>query len=128
MERIEKNFNRRNFLRMTAMAGAGAAFLPTNVAAASNTTPKVLKKQEDEIPVRTLGRTGIYPHFLFNIILIIQNNMLYFRNDEQSCICMKKHFTCHACIKYSHNHTSSMRCQCNYINLLFLNKIIYRIK
>ena len=58
MEKNEKNFNRRNFLRMTAVAGAGAAFLPMNIAA-GNSSPGVLKKQEDAIPVRTLGRTGI---------------------------------------------------------------------
>ena len=58
MKKNEKNFNRRNFLRMTAVAGAGAAFLPMNVAAGYS-TPEILKKQEDEIPVRTLGRTGL---------------------------------------------------------------------
>ena len=58
MKEIEKNFNRRKFLRMTAVAGAGAAFLPMNVAAGSS-TPQVSKEHEDEIPVRTLGRTGL---------------------------------------------------------------------
>ena len=58
MKKNEKNLNRRNFLRMTAIAGAGAAFLPTN-SVASNSTPVVFKKQEDEIPERILGRTGL---------------------------------------------------------------------
>ena len=58
MKKNEKNLNRRNFLRMTAVTGAGAAFLPINVVAGYS-TPEVFKKQEDEIPVRTLGRTGL---------------------------------------------------------------------
>ena len=58
MKKNEKNLNRRNFLRMTAVTGAGAALLPLNVVAGYS-IPGVLKKQEDEIPVRTLGRTGL---------------------------------------------------------------------
>ena len=58
MKQNVKNFNRRNFLRMTALAGAGAAFIPANTAAGP-LAPHVSKKQDDEIPVRTLGRTGL---------------------------------------------------------------------
>ncbi|MDR1380939.1 MAG: aldo/keto reductase [Tannerella sp.] len=50
--------NRRRFLRMTAAAGAGAAFFTEDVMAAKPPVKSVLQEQV-EIPVRTLGRTGI---------------------------------------------------------------------
>ena len=49
--------NRRNFLKMSAVAGVGATFLPTGLSAESLKVTD--SKEENEIPVRTLGRTGI---------------------------------------------------------------------
>ncbi|MDR1120081.1 MAG: twin-arginine translocation signal domain-containing protein, partial [Dysgonamonadaceae bacterium] len=50
--------NRRKFLRMSATAGAGAAFFTEEVMAAKTSVKSVLQNQL-EIPVRTLGRTGL---------------------------------------------------------------------
>lgn len=47
--------NRRDFLRLSATAGAGAFLIP-DVAAS---TPKTKVIHADEYPVRTLGRTGL---------------------------------------------------------------------
>jgi predicted aldo/keto reductase-like oxidoreductase len=54
---MKKTINRRNFLRVSAVAGAGAAFF-TN---ASTRTVQTAGTGESkaEIPVRTLGRTGL---------------------------------------------------------------------
>jgi predicted aldo/keto reductase-like oxidoreductase len=49
--------DRRNFLRISAVAGAGAAFLPKSVSAGTVKTANV--KNENGIPVRTLGKTGL---------------------------------------------------------------------
>ena len=54
---MKKNgVNRRDFLRLSATAGAGAFLLPDASAASLN--PSVTK-QSNDFPVRTLGRTGI---------------------------------------------------------------------
>lgn len=61
MGQKEDNINRRKFLRITAVAGAGAAFFPKDLNA-SVINPETLpasKDQNEEIPVRTLGRTGL---------------------------------------------------------------------
>lgn len=51
-----KGVNRRDFLRLSATAGAGALFIPDAAASAikTNTLPAT-----NEFPMRTLGRTGI---------------------------------------------------------------------
>ncbi|MDR0835055.1 MAG: aldo/keto reductase [Tannerella sp.] len=54
---MSKSINRRNFLRLSAVAGAGAAFLPESVLAARQSTDETAKN--GTIPVRTLGRTGL---------------------------------------------------------------------
>ncbi|MDR1524349.1 MAG: aldo/keto reductase [Tannerella sp.] len=52
--------NRRKFIRMTAAAGAGAAFFPANVkAAGTNPSVESALQERIEMPVRTLGRTGL---------------------------------------------------------------------
>ena len=51
-----KSVNRRDFLRLSAVAGAGVVMSPT--AAASVLETKTVS-QANEFPVRTLGRTGI---------------------------------------------------------------------
>ncbi|MDR2913551.1 MAG: aldo/keto reductase [Tannerella sp.] len=57
----ENSINRRKFLRMTAVAGAGAAFFPKdmNASAISLPTNPSSQEQNDEMPVRTLGHTGL---------------------------------------------------------------------
>lgn len=52
----KKNVNRRDFLLLSATAGAGALFVPH--AAASAVQPGV-KEKGNSYPTRTLGRTGI---------------------------------------------------------------------
>ncbi|MDR2384568.1 MAG: aldo/keto reductase [Tannerella sp.] len=58
---MNKSINRRNFLRISAVAGAGAAFLPKSVSAGAIQPVDVKSdvKKETEISVRTLGKTGI---------------------------------------------------------------------
>ncbi|MDR2681315.1 MAG: aldo/keto reductase [Tannerella sp.] len=52
--------NRRKFIRMTAAAGAGAAIFPVSVnAAGTNSSVKSAMQERVEMPVRTLGRTGL---------------------------------------------------------------------
>jgi predicted aldo/keto reductase-like oxidoreductase len=55
---MNKSINRRNFLRISAVAGAGAAFFPKS-ASAAGTVITADVKEDAEIPVRTLGRTGL---------------------------------------------------------------------
>ncbi|MDR3250887.1 MAG: aldo/keto reductase [Tannerella sp.] len=52
--------NRRKFIRMTTVAGAGAVLLPNGVNAGVS-KPNVQATQQDkgDMPVRTLGRTGL---------------------------------------------------------------------
>ncbi|MDR1779522.1 MAG: aldo/keto reductase [Tannerella sp.] len=52
-----KKFNRRNFFRLTATAGAGAIFLPDATASALKINP--LQDTKPVYPTRTLGRTGL---------------------------------------------------------------------
>ena len=52
MER--KKLSRRSFLRISTVAGAGIALMPTNIVAATQES-----KEKPTIPVRTLGRTGV---------------------------------------------------------------------
>jgi len=55
-----KNINRRSFLKMSAMAGAGAALVRNDVRAAANPfTAPAYAQQKIEMPYRTLGRTGL---------------------------------------------------------------------
>jgi predicted aldo/keto reductase-like oxidoreductase len=52
--------NRRKFIRMTATAGAGAAFFPAGVkAAGANLSVESAMQERIKMPVRTLGRTGL---------------------------------------------------------------------
>lgn len=51
----KKGVNRRDFLRLSATAGAGALLIPD----ATASTLKANSVQANEYPVRTLGRTGI---------------------------------------------------------------------
>ena len=59
MKTEENNINRRNFLRMTAIAGAGVALLPNESSASNISVNNETQQQNEEIQVRTLGRTGI---------------------------------------------------------------------
>jgi len=62
MKQNSNNINRRNFLRISAAAGAGAAFFPkdANASAIRSTSAGTAKiGQNIEMPVRTLGRTGL---------------------------------------------------------------------
>lgn len=52
----KKGVNRRDFLRFSATMGAGALIVPGTTA---STLSKTTKAKMDEIPVRTLGRTGV---------------------------------------------------------------------
>jgi predicted aldo/keto reductase-like oxidoreductase len=54
---MKKSINRRSFLRISAISGTGAALFPKSVSAGIIRQDDV--KQEFEIPVRTLGRTGL---------------------------------------------------------------------
>jgi len=53
----KKRINRRDFLRLSATAGTGAFLVPDATAAFKTTT--VTDVKADDIPVRTLGKTGI---------------------------------------------------------------------
>ncbi len=53
----KKGLNRRNFLRLSATLGAGAVIMPEITASTVNTLAN--KENENKIPVRTLGRTGL---------------------------------------------------------------------
>ena len=53
---MKKRINRRNFLKVSATVGAGALFVPE--VSASTLKAETVKATHD-IPVRTLGRTGI---------------------------------------------------------------------
>ncbi|GAB6394023.1 MAG: aldo/keto reductase [Bacteroidales bacterium] len=52
-----KSVNRRDFLRLSATAGASVAFTPALCAALPET--KAVVKKDNQFPVRTLGRTGM---------------------------------------------------------------------
>jgi predicted aldo/keto reductase-like oxidoreductase len=52
----DKNVNRRDFLRLSATAGAGAMIAPAATASVLRTTNV---SKANEFPVRTLGRTGM---------------------------------------------------------------------
>jgi len=52
----KKGVNRRSFLRLSATAGAGVLLIPGATAATLN---KTTHNQKNEMPMRTLGRTGI---------------------------------------------------------------------
>jgi predicted aldo/keto reductase-like oxidoreductase len=52
-----RNVNRRDFIRLSATAGAGALLIPNTTTAA--TIPSVTRKTAVDIPVRTLGKTGL---------------------------------------------------------------------
>ena len=59
---MENNaINRRKFLRMSAVAGVGASFINERVKANEASTPAIKSVLQDkvDIPVRTLGRTGL---------------------------------------------------------------------
>ncbi|MDR0750361.1 MAG: aldo/keto reductase [Tannerellaceae bacterium] len=53
----DKNVNRRDFIRLSATAGAGALLIPDTAPAA--TVQPATRKTAESIPVRTLGRTGL---------------------------------------------------------------------
>lgn len=52
----KKGVNRRNFLRISATAGAGALLVP---GATASTLNKTVMSEKASFPMRTLGRTGI---------------------------------------------------------------------
>lgn len=52
-----RSVNRRDFIRLSATAGAGALLIPNTTAA--STIQSATQKKAGEIPVRTLGRTGL---------------------------------------------------------------------
>lgn len=52
-----KSVNRRDFIRLSATAGAGALLIPSTTAA--STIQSISQKKEEDMPVRTLGRTGL---------------------------------------------------------------------
>lgn len=52
-----KNINRRDFFRFSATVGAGALFVPGMATSALSTS--TFLKEEDKIPVRPLGKTGV---------------------------------------------------------------------
>jgi predicted aldo/keto reductase-like oxidoreductase len=52
----KKGVNRRDFLRLSATVGAGALIIPETTA---STLAKTAQSAGNEIPVRTLGRTGV---------------------------------------------------------------------
>lgn len=59
MKQKENNISRRKFLRMTAVAGAGAALLPEEINASGLRPASAQAEPTNAIPVRTLGRTGM---------------------------------------------------------------------
>ncbi|MDR1402415.1 MAG: aldo/keto reductase [Tannerellaceae bacterium] len=55
-----KNVNRRDFIRLSATAGAGALLVPNTAAATATATVQSANRETAfEIPVRTLGKTGL---------------------------------------------------------------------
>lgn len=55
----KKGVNRRDFLKLSATVGAGALFVPNAAASILDKTAGIGEANENEIPVRTLGRTGV---------------------------------------------------------------------
>jgi predicted aldo/keto reductase-like oxidoreductase len=52
-----RNVNRRDFIRLSATAGAGALLIPNTATAA--TIPSATQRTAVDIPIRTLGKTGL---------------------------------------------------------------------
>jgi predicted aldo/keto reductase-like oxidoreductase len=54
----DKNVNRRDFIRLSATAGASALLIPNTAPAA--TVQPAARKTAGSIPIRTLGKTGLH--------------------------------------------------------------------